>query len=143
MSRASSRIAAFKLRQPVFRLVAERDDFGQRRAVFAPERVEEIQPLLELLQSRGINVHLFGITGKFGLQLAQRGRRLQCNPTRCARARVHALQFLQGAAHRARLREQRVFVPVQRIQRGLASVAAALRRCSRGGTFLDALVFAG
>jgi hypothetical protein len=65
-------IAAFKLRQPAFRVVAKRNDLGQCRAVFALERVEEIQPFFEQLQLRRVNVHLLRVARKFRLQLAQR-----------------------------------------------------------------------
>ena len=57
--------------------------------------------------------------------------------------RVHALQFLQGATHRARLGEQRSVVLPQQIQRSLAQLQQ-LRAVARATElFLNAFVFAG
>ena len=93
--------------------LAERDDFGQRRAVFALERMDEVQPLLELLQPRRVNVHFVGVARKLRLQFAQGGHGLRVQLSERRRAGIHALQFLQRAANDAGLREQRGFVLAQ------------------------------
>ena len=100
------RVAAFERLQFLFCLVAERDDFGECRAVFALERIDEIEPLLQFHEPRGINIHLVGIARKPGLQLAQCLAHLREQPDQIRRTGIHALQFGQHAANDAGLREQ-------------------------------------
>ena len=60
-------VALFQAFELAFRVVAERDDLGECRAVFALERVDEIEPFLKPLKLRGVNVHFFGVMRKPGL----------------------------------------------------------------------------
>ena len=63
----------------------------------------EIQPLLQFLQARGIDVHFVRVMRKLGLQFAQRADAPARAARRLRRAGIHALQFLQRAAQHARL----------------------------------------
>ncbi len=47
--------------------LAEGDDLGHSRAVFALERVNEVEALFKLLQTRGVKVGLVGVMGEFRL----------------------------------------------------------------------------
>ncbi len=103
----------------------------------------QIQPLFELLKLRGINVRFFRVSRKFRLQFARARRGLRVQFSQLRRAGIHALQFLQRAANRARLREQRIFILAQQIQRGLAQLQQLRRVAGTIEFFLDFFIFAG
>ena len=75
LMRANSASRCSRLLQFAPGFFAEGDDFGHRRAVFALERMNQVEALFELLQPGGVNVHLLGVAGEFGLQFVQHGRR--------------------------------------------------------------------
>ena len=102
--------------------LAEGNDLGQGRAVFALEGVDEVEALFELLQPGGVNVGLVGVMGELRLQLAQGGHGLLVQGQERGGRGIHPLQFLQGAADDAGLGEEGGLVLAQQIERGLAEL---------------------
>ena len=103
--------------------------------------MDEIQSLLDFRQPRGVNVHLVGVTRKFRLQLAHRLGGLRVELDQIRRARIHALKFGEPAADHAGLREQRVFVLAQSVERGLAQLQEFCRIARTDKFRLDGLLF--
>ena len=136
-------VATFERVQFHFGRFAERDDFGERRAVFALEGAQQIHPFLELLKLRGVHVHLLGVTRQFRLQLAQCRAGLAVQLHEVRGRGIHAVKFRQHPADDAGLREQGILILAQGVERGLAQlqqfggVAGALK------ILLHAQIFTG
>src|SRR2546430_13553792 len=80
-----------------------RSDIGHGRAVFAPERLNEIEPFFERLQAGRVAVQLVGIVRKVALQVAEKGERLFVQREQANGVGIEPLQLLQCAAQRAGL----------------------------------------
>ena len=99
-------VARFQARELPLRVVAKRDDFRHARAVLAPERVQQIQPLLQFTQPLRVHIHMIGVARQFRLHLSQRRHRLLVGCGDGERAGIDTLQLMQRAAQCAGLRQQ-------------------------------------
>ena len=129
-------------------LLAEGDHIGERAAVFAFERVQQIQALLHFLKSRGIDLDAVGVAGEVGLEIAQRGGGAFLKLRERRGGGIDAVNFLKQTAHRAELREEGIVVLAEQIDRTLGeleqagAVAGAVKfLCERG--FLIGVKFRG
>ena len=96
-------IALLQALQFAASFLTESDDLGQRGAVFALERMNQIEALFELLEACGIEFSLVGIVRKLRLQLMQHSYGLLVQRDQRSRRRIHPLQFLQRPADGASL----------------------------------------
>ena len=88
------------------RFRSERDDLLQRPAVFALERMDQIQPLLHLAKACGVEINGVGVVSQGGLQFAPGGGGLLMGSEQTSRAGVNALQGLQRPAQFAGLGQE-------------------------------------
>ena len=128
------RIALFERLKFQLRLRAERDHVAERRAVFAFEALQQVQPLLQFAQARGIEVHGVGVAGKLCLQFTPRFHSLLVRGEQRLRAHVHALEIVQHAPERAGLGENGVVVLAQKTE-------GALREFEQAGGVARPLMF--
>ena len=136
-------VALFELLEFAASFVAERDDFGEGRAVFAFEGMDGVEAFLELLQTDGINVHLVGIMGEVGLEFAQNGNHLPVFVNEILRAGIDTLQLLQGAAEQTGLREEGGLILTEKAEGGLAEFEELGGVAGTLIILLDLLLFIG
>jgi hypothetical protein len=84
--------------------------------------LDEVEPLLEFRQARGVHVHAILIAREFGLQLAQGGHGLVVGGGERGGGWIHPLQFLEQPPDGAGLLEQTRLVLAELVQRGLAEL---------------------
>ena len=118
-------LALFEAGEFAAGLVAERDDVGERAAVFAFERVEEVQALFHFLKPGRIDFDAVGVAGEDGLQIVQRAGGAFVRLRERRGGGIDALDFLKQPADGAELGEEGIVVFAEQIERALRKLEEA------------------
>ena len=121
--------------------LTETDDVRQCGTVFALQRMDQVQTLVELLEALGVEVDLVGIRGKVVLEIVQRADGLLMLFGQSRRGGVDALQFLQDATQSTGLGQDIGFILAQR-SKGRLGELQQLGGIAGAGVFLfDGFLF--